>query len=95
MADGDLVANAGGQRRRLRAERSGFADAGHSQGIRLVDQTFHHQHPEGNAEVHAGGGQECRAGAEGNEELEAQNDQATLRTESVLRLTLFHARHKR
>ena len=68
---------------------------GHLDETRLDYQTFHYEHPEGNAEVHAGGNQKSGAGAEGDEEFRAQNDQATVRTESVLGLTLFHARHKR
>src|SRR5260370_38908867 len=54
VADGDLVADGRAGRRRLRAKRGGFADAGYSHGIRVDDQTVCDRYSEGNTYFYTG-----------------------------------------
>ena len=54
VADGDVVADDRKRRRRLRAERSGFADAGYSCWTGLDDRAICNQHPEGVSCLYAG-----------------------------------------
>jgi hypothetical protein len=54
LAHGNLVEDGRGRRRRLRAERSGLANQGHSGRTRVADRPVRHQHTQGTANLHFG-----------------------------------------